>query len=142
MPSVERTLHALAVAIVRQRSNMETLSKDPSTDIPSWLEKRVEEVIKQRVETVSADDREYVIEKLRARMAEWNHWMPGSYGTFFGMAEDPALMHSAGQTPPDSWKNYSWPTLTSMRGVDAAAEADVTQYFNDPEVSAGDNGDE
>ena len=39
-------------------------------------------------------------------------------------------MHVAGQTPPDRWIDRSWPTLLSMRGIDASCEAEVTQRFN------------
>lgn len=132
IPSVERTLHALLVILVRQLSEISRLANDPNEDIPRLLRKRVYDVIEERIQNVSPGDREYVLSKLEQRLTEWKFWRPRDFGTFQGLPEDPALMYQAGQTPPDNWINFSWPTLTSMRGVDGSAEAGVTVYFNDP----------
>lgn len=132
IPSVERTLHALLVILVRQLSETSRLANDPNEDIPPLLRKRVYDVIEERIQNVSPGDREYVLSKLDQRLTEWKYWAPEHYGTFQGLPEDPSLMYQAGQTPPDNWVNFSWPTLTSMRGVDGSAEAGVTVYFNDP----------
>lgn len=132
IPSVERTLHALVVILVRQLSDISTLANDPTADIPRLLRKRVYDVIEERIQKVSPGDRDYVLSKLDQRLTEWSHWLPKDYGTFQGLPDDPSLMYQAGQTPPDTWVNFSWPTLTSMRGVDGSAEAGVTLYFNNP----------
>jgi hypothetical protein len=131
-PSVERTLHALMVILVRQLSEISRLANDPTEDIPKLLRERIYDVIEERIQNVSPGDREDVLSKLDQRLKEWKYWLPKDYGTFQGLPEDPALMYQAGQTPPDNWINFSWPTLTSMRGVDGSAEAGVTLYFNDP----------
>jgi hypothetical protein len=132
IPSVERTLHALVVILVRQLSEIATLATDPAADIPRLLQKRIYDVIEERILKVSPIDRDFVLSKLDQRLMEWRYWLPKDYGTFQGLPDDPSLMYQAGQTPPDTWANFSWPTLTSMRGVDGSAEAGVTLYFNDP----------
>ena len=71
---------------------------------------------------------------LSKRFAEWEAWRPSRFGVFMGLPDDPTLMYQAGQTIRDDWEKMSWPTLTSMRGVDASAEAGVTHYFNRPEA--------
>lgn len=135
IPSVERTLHALLVTLIRQLSDISTLARDPTAGIPRPLKKRIYDVIEERLQKVSPGDRDYVLAKLDQRLKEWSHWLPQDYGSFQGLSDDPSLMHQAGQTPPDTWENFSWPTLTSMRGVDGSAEAAVTLYFNTPQNS-------
>jgi hypothetical protein len=133
IPSVERTLHALIVVLVRQFSEMNALAVDPTFEIPHLLKKRIRDVIEERIQKVSPGDRDYVLSKLDQRIKEWCYWLPKDYGTFQGLPDDPSLMYQAGQKPPDTWLDFSWPTLTSMRGVDGSAEAGVTLYFNNPE---------
>ena len=132
IPAVERTLHSLAVAFIRQKSDVGTTAKLPNVGIPSELANAVREMIETRVNLVSPIDRDYVMDKLEKRFNEWKFWNPENYGEFFGMPQDPTLMHPAGQTPPKEWGSMSWPTLSSMRGVDASAEAAVTRYYNQP----------
>lgn len=136
IPAVERTLHALVVIMVRQLSDIQTLAVNPTADLPRQLKMRIHEVIEDRIQKVSPGDREYVLHKLDQRLKEWLYWLPNDYGTFQGLPDDPSLMYQAGQTPPDTWINRSWPTLTSMRGVDGSAEAAVTRYFNNPDHAA------
>ena len=40
-------------------------------------------------------------------------------------------MYPAGANPPADWNGHSWPTLSSMRNVDASGEADITDWFNE-----------
>lgn len=136
IPSVERTLHAILVILVRQLSDISTTAVDPAEEIPEHLLDYVKKVLERRISIVSPEDREYVLKRLEDRINEWKHWIPSEYGAFMGLPEDPALMYQAGQTPPDTWIKNSWATLTSMRGVDGTAEAGVTTYFNRPTENA------
>jgi len=45
------------------------------------------------------------------------------------LPEHPTLMHMAGVEIPQNWDEKSWPTMSSMRNVDANCEAEVTDYF-------------
>jgi len=87
-------------------------------------------MIRERVRCVAPEAEQEVMEKLRKRFSEWVNWNPPQYGGFGNPTEDPPLLHPAGSTMPNSWKNHSWPTMSSMRDVDASCEAEVTAYFN------------
>lgn len=130
IPAVGRTLHALLVSLIRQTGELDTIAKDPTEFIPDDLIQTAREMIRTRVQIVSPDDESYVLRELESRLKEWKAWVPDGYGAFQGLSEDPSLMYQAGQSPPETWENTSWSTLTSMRGVDGSAEAKVTAFFN------------
>ena len=134
IPAVERTLHALLVAFIRQRCAVTAGARSPTPvpfEIRESLRDEFETILRERVEKVSSDQVDYVLNELNQLFDDWTRWRPAGYGSFSMDAEDPQLMHVAGQTPPDRWDNHSWPTLLSMRGVDASAEAEVTLAFNE-----------
>ena len=82
-----------------------------------------EKLLLERVGQVDPDQMEYLREQIALRFDEWERWRPSGYGAYSMIDEDPQLMHVAGQTPPDRWIDRSWPTLLSMRGIDASCEA-------------------
>ena len=130
IPAVERTLHALLVSLIRQMGDLDTVAKDPTEVLPDTLIDMVRNMVASRVQSVSPEDESFVIKELEKRLKEWSFWMHGDYGVFQGLPADPCLMYQAGQSPPATWENMSWATLTSMRGVDGSAEAEVTPFFN------------
>jgi hypothetical protein len=74
---------------------------------------------------------------LKKRFKEWQAWDPKEYSWFGPPPPDPPLLHPAGTTEPVEWNGHSWPTLTSMRDVDATCEAEITGYYN--ELEAGED---
>jgi hypothetical protein len=44
--------------------------------------------------------------------------------------QDPPLLHPAGSVEPPTWNGRSWPTMSSLRNVDASCEAELTSFFN------------
>jgi hypothetical protein len=135
-PAVERALHAILVAIVRQmgKRNSESATPDPfPLSIGSPLRKLVEDTIEDRVANVAPEEQSEVRRMLNRRLDEWKNWQPVSYGGFGAPPPDPPLLHPAGSTEPPGWNGRSWPTMSSLRDVDASCEAHVTDYFvNDP----------
>lgn len=131
-PAVERALHGLIVAFVRQ------MASDPVSEKPrpyplnemNELRESIRRMIQDRVDSVDLDEREHVRQLIQRRMKEWEAWDPKEYGGFGMPPEDPPLMHPAGSISPTKWRGHSWPTLSSLRDVDSSCEAEITRYYN------------
>lgn len=132
-PAVERALHGIIVAAVRQLGVMDTQSSSPDPfplDEGTALRDLIDEIILIRVSLVAPEERDAVMQKLQKRLNEWKIWAPGNYGGFGAAPIDPPLLHPAGSAEPPTWNNRSWPTMSSLRNVDASCEAEVTGFFN------------
>ena len=137
-PAVERALHGVMVALVRQLGRYDYEGSDPETlfSEDNMLVEEVKNIIRKRVDFIAPEELTMVINKLNDRFNQWKAWGNTSYGTLGGyeQSEDPDLMYLAGSEIPASWNNKSWPTLSSLRNVDASCEADVTQYYFDNDI--------
>jgi hypothetical protein len=132
-PAIERALHAVIVAIVRQFGRTGTEAARPSPfplALGSSLRALVEQTLVERVRRVAPEQESLVCATIRERLNQWAAWNPGEYGLWNIDGDDPPLMYPAGSIPPASWTGRGWPTLSSLRGVDATCEAVVTDYFN------------
>lgn len=138
-PAVDRALHGLIVALVRQlgQRGQEADTPDPFPLTPgSELRLRIESLIRDRVSAIAPGDEAFVMAKLKLRLDQWNAWKPAEYGDFSKTPEHPPLMHPAGRTELAQWGGRSWATMSSLRNVDASCEADLTaQYNNLPEAT-------
>lgn len=136
-PAVDRALHGLIVALVRQlgKRGWEADTPDPFPLTPgSQLRLRIESLIRDRVSAIAPGDEAFVMAKLKLRLDQWKAWNPARYGDFSRTPADPPLMHPAGRTELAQWGGRSWATMSSLRNVDASCEADFTaQYNNLPE---------
>jgi hypothetical protein len=132
-PAVDRSLHGLVVALVRQlgRIGHEADTPDPFPLTPgSQLRLKIEEVIRDRVRAIAPDEEASVLGKLKHRLDQWKAWNPAEYGGFSKTPEHPPLMHPAGRTELAQWGGRSWATMSSLRNVDASCEADLTAEYN------------
>jgi hypothetical protein len=130
-PAVDRGLHGVLVGAVRQLAGSTVAASPrpfPLTSIDP-LRDRVLELFQNRANVVDPSESANVGAVLNARLAEWSAWDPASYGSFGPQADDPPLLHPAGARPRDGWHGRSWPTLTSLRDVDAECEGEVTPYY-------------
>jgi hypothetical protein len=132
-PAVERSLHGLIVAGVRQLGNQTTESSNPDP-FPLCEESKLGDLIKDmiysRVSHVAPEERDEVMRKFKRRLDEWRVWQPNNYGGFRAVPADPPLLHPAGSSEPPTWNGRSWPTMSSLRNVDASCEAEITSFFN------------
>lgn len=139
-PAVDRALHGLVVAMVRQLGELASVAQSPdpfplANGAPMRV--RIEEMIRERVRAVAPDEEQSVMEKLRWRLDQWRAWSPAAYGGFGQPPEDAPLMHPAGSSERPEWRGRSWPTMSSLRNVDASCEADVTDaYIPEPGAPA------
>lgn len=132
-PAIERALHGIVVAAIRQLATLNAESSHPDPfplALGSALLDLIEEMIEERVSLVAPEERDAVMTKLQRRLDEWRMWQPGEYGGFGAVPQDPPLLHPAGSTEPPNWNGRSWPTMSSLRNVDASCEAEVTSFFN------------
>jgi hypothetical protein len=90
-------------------------------------------MIDQRVLKVDPAESDNVRQKMLQRLREWAVWNPAEYGTFGPPPDNPPLIHPAGSREPVGWNGHSWPTLSSLRDVDASCEAEITTYYNEIE---------
>ncbi|MBS0542644.1 MAG: helicase [Proteobacteria bacterium] len=133
LPAVDRALHGVIAAAVRQLGELERegIHPDPFPLAEgTQLREIVREMIRDRVRFVAPDEESTVMERLERRLNEWRAWNPAEYGGFGTLPEHPPLMHPAGATPPADWNGHSWPTLSSLRDVDSSCEAEITTWFN------------
>ena len=133
-PAVDRALHGIIVAAVRQLGKFDQEGEHPSPfplEEGNKLTKFIESMIEDRVIGVSPEERENVLDKMRLRLKEWRVWNPAEYGNFGMPPQNAPLMHPAGSVELPEWTNRSWATLSSLRNVDASCEAVITGYFNE-----------
>ncbi|MBK9327294.1 MAG: hypothetical protein IPN00_13565 [Hydrogenophilales bacterium] len=134
LPAVDRALHGIIVAAVRQLGDQEREGEhaDPfPLAVGVQLRAIIEDMVRKRVDFVTGGvETSVVMDRLKKRLDEWRTWNPDAYGGFGTLPEHPPLMHPAGANPPAEWNNHSWPTLSSLRDVDSSCEADVTSWFN------------
>lgn len=131
-PAVDRALHGLIVALVRQLSDMDQAARAPDPyPLKSGdpLRTRIEEIIRDRVHEIAPDEESRVMKRLQQRLDQWRSWSPTEYGGFGKAPEDPPLMHPAGSAQPAQWGGRSWSTMSSLRNVDASCEADLTTAY-------------
>lgn len=131
-PAVDRALHSLVVALVRQlgRIDHEAAAPDPfPLATGTELRTSIQETIRERVHMIAPDEEEAVMKKLAYRLDQWRAWSPADYGGFGQAPENAPLMHPAGSAERPEWRGRSWATMSSLRNVDASCEADVTDAY-------------
>jgi hypothetical protein len=136
-PAVDRALHGIIVAAVRQLGKVDQEGMHPSPfplEDGNELKGIIESMIEDRVNEVVPEERDNVLEKLRQRLREWRVWDPAEYGGFGAPPQNAPLMHPAGSVELPDWTNRSWPTLASLRNVDASCEAVITGFFNEIDI--------
>jgi hypothetical protein len=138
-PASERTIHALLVSLIRQLSPIDGGARTPDPfpiDEDSRLDELCRNVILRRVASVSPDELPRVTSLLDKRINQWRAWQLSEYGSSYNISENISLLHGAGMTVPEEWNEFSWPTMTSMRNVDADCEGKITTYFHATEDAA------
>ncbi len=133
-PAVDRALHGLIAALIRQKGRLQYEAQTPDPyplEEGSPLRELIHNVLSERVSAVAPEELSGVLDRMADRLEEWRAWNPQTYGDFGSLPENPPLMHPAGTNMPATWNNHSWATLSSMRNVDANCEAAVTGWFNE-----------
>ena len=134
-PAVDRALHGIIVATVRQISPMTIAgSPRPFPLNPGEAARRtIERLVETRAQAVDPEEWPNVQAVFMRRLNEWRAWDPREYGGFGAPPENPPLLHPAGSMDLPDWHGHSWPTLSSLRNVDATCEAEITVHYNELE---------
>tara|TARA_Y100001933_G_C19013991_1_gene570460 strand:+ start:7771 stop:11439 length:3669 start_codon:yes stop_codon:yes gene_type:complete len=134
-PAIERAIQGVLVSVIRQLGELNHEAESPRPyprTTNNNLVSVLETMLTERSDIVTdGEATPAVIQLLRERLSEWRAWDPSEYGGFGKFPESPPLMYPAGANPPADWNGHSWPTLSSMRNVDASGEADITDWFNE-----------
>lgn len=128
-PAVERALHAVLAAFVRQMGNQENAAHP--MPFPEQLVDKFVSIVKDRVGTVDASEWSYVDAAIKRRVTEWKNWHRQFWEARGGHGETP-LMYRAGNYVNAIDKERSWATPNSMRNVDAECRMIISQLYLPP----------
>jgi hypothetical protein len=126
VPVLERALHAVLVGYVRQLGPA-GLNPWP---VPA-LAASAADIVRERVMQVDPSHAGDLEEMLARRLDEWNRFQATTWNVRAwrdDAPEDP-LIRGAGEWAPESARPRSWPTLRSMRNVDAGCRLAITAAY-------------
>jgi hypothetical protein len=127
-PVLDRALHAVAVAYVRQFGEQD----EGPRPMPEELLEAARELLSTRVREVDAEEAARFEAKFAQRMEQWGRWDRVDWQDQ-GDGDIP-LLRFAGEYADRVTQQVSWAVPTSMRNVDAECRAEVTQaYIINPE---------
>jgi len=121
-PALDRALHGMMIAWVRQTMPTHTMP-DETDEIVPMLERFRDEVLLPRVRVV-APALEATVQKMYAkRLHEWQLWQPTTWQNKKNKGESMTigLTYPAGELDVEH-ADRQWPLLGSMRNVDATSE--------------------
>jgi len=123
-PVLDRALHAVIVAYVRQLADTE-LGPRP---VPEQLLDDALVLLRARVEAIDPDESEQLAAVFAKRVAQWQNW---DYADWLaaGDSEDFSLLRYAGAYASREEQLLSWPTPTSLRNVDAECRAEISKAY-------------
>lgn len=133
-PALDRALHAVLVAYVRQIGKRDGIAAHPSP-FPSNAVERFRSLVSARIEIVDKGERETLERVLDRRIAEWKAWQRIEWSKV-AETEDVPLLRTAGQYASPEQRRLSWATPTSMRNVDAECQAEITTLYLRDEAAA------
>jgi hypothetical protein len=124
-PVLDRALHALMVAYVRQVGDRDcTRSPYP---YPEELIEQLRQIMLPRVRAVDAMEVDNVERVFARRAAEWRDWQRNDWQSRSG-GEIPLLRRAGSYASPEQAR-LSWSVAQSMRDVDAQCEAIITDLY-------------
>lgn len=127
-PALDRALHAVMAAYVRQIGN-DAQARKPHP-YPAELVENLREIILPRVRVVDSEEEEN-FERVFARRAEqWRRWERTRWdGMTNAQGGDTPLLRPAGAWTSREDALVSWATQQSMRNVDAEAQIEITRLY-------------
>lgn len=133
-PALERALHAVMAAYVRQ-SGTETQAKKPHP-VPEGMIERLRALLIPRIRAVDLEEEENFERVFDRRAEEWRRWERTRWdGSVAALGGDIPLLRPAGAWVSREDSLVSWATQQSMRNVDAEAQIEITRlYLHDGEV--------
>jgi len=126
-PVLDRALHAIMAAYVRQSGDKE-IAKSPDP-YPDHLIEQLRGILIPRIEVIDPDEVDNFQRVFEKRAKEWQNWQRTHWKETSQTANDIPLLRVAGDYASREWQRLSWATPTSMRNVDAECQAEITQLY-------------
>jgi len=124
---LERALHAVLAAYVRQFGD-EMVARSPYP-FPAKQIDCLKEILISRVNIVDESEKDSLIKIFDKRTRQWKRWERPKWDPWSRPTEEAPLLRVAGTYIKDEWERISWPTMTSMRNVDAQCQVEITKLF-------------
>jgi hypothetical protein len=131
-PALDRALHAVMVAYVRQ-CGTDAAAHNPYP-VPEQALADIRKLLLDRVQTIDPNEEASLKALFDMRLDEWRRWERNRYSGSPSDEELP-LMRPAGAYANPEHLRISWATPQSLRSVDAQCQVEITTlYLNDPAV--------
>jgi hypothetical protein len=130
-PVLDRALHAVLIAYVRQLGEQNLLPRP----VPDDLIEAARELLEARVSVIDPAERDNLEAVFERRHEQWTRW-GRIHWTGRGAEGDIPLMRAAGSYASSTAARLSWPVPTSLRNVDAECRAEITSHYllDEPDV--------
>jgi len=126
-PVLERALHAVLAAYVRQLGNKR--AAESPYPFPTGQIQDIRNILDLRVDVVETNEKENLTKIFDKRTKEWKRWKRTRWDLRSKSTTEGPLLRPAGAYVRDDWEIVSWPTMTSMRNVDAQCQVEITKLF-------------
>jgi hypothetical protein len=130
-PALDRALHAIMAAYVRQTGNDQQASSP--YPVPATKLAQLETILRDRVAIVDPEEENEFSHQFAARVDEWRRWERVAWSSFAQNSDLP-LLRVAGAYCSAELARLSWPTPQSMRNVDAECQVEITTLYLDGRV--------
>ncbi|MFI9468370.1 helicase-related protein [Streptomyces sp. NPDC052492] len=124
-PAMDRALRAVAVAYIRQ-TGPEALEPQP---FPAEGWEAARKLLLDRVDFCDSEEADRTADILDRMRKEWEAWQPGHWGDFGPMVSSDQLLRPLGQYADEQAQSMTWAIPSSMRGVDAECQIEVTSEY-------------
>jgi hypothetical protein len=121
-PALDRALHAIMVAYTMQFAGEETIQRP--FPYPSDLIAELKNILLPRVRAIDPLEVDNFEKVFDLRVKEWRKWQPVKWRAGYGDSDIP-LLRAAGSYATPEQKEQSWPTMQSMRSVDAECIVEI-----------------
>lgn len=127
-PALDRALHAIIAVYVRQKGNSR-VAKNPYP-CPVDFIKQLQEILLKRIEKVDPEEVPNFKKVFKKRLEQWKAWERRLWSRTYRETEM-SLLREAGAYVARPEAKLSWPTLLSMRNVDAECQIEITRLYLD-----------
>lgn len=131
-PALERALHAVITAFIRQTgTRRESLTPFP---VPEQKIKFIKNLLLTRLQKIAPEMRAEFEKIFNRRINEWRRWEHTLWSPDVRTGDSSGLLRSFDRWIEEEAKLRSWATPVSMRNVDAESELRITHYYQSARI--------
>jgi len=124
-PALDRFLHSVVIAYVRQTGTLDEI--ETPYPIPTEAINHAARILRGRLKGVDVEELKSFEHRLAARVDEWSRWDRREWDKS-PEGEIPLLRH-AGRYATENAKTISWSTMDSLRNVDAECHGAISSAY-------------